>query len=141
MVQSLKSQLMERTILEEQRRFVEHYLHLSSLVKDGYFPKENSGLSGKIIDICVGILRDLVPGQIDEVAYASCSHTIRTDRGFTPLKAQALIEERLFKSPEIRGLLDYVSCSRIAYVIGEAYMHHLQRKIYPRSRLPQNISQ
>lgn len=142
MVQSLKSQLMERTILEEQRRFVELYLHIS---KDFQDLKYKPDLLSRITNLCASTISELMPKKVTSETYQRFAQKPKMKRvyggesievsGSTEL--ERLLKERLLADSDVvshaEGLKSpsEIYCSNLAVTLGEGYTLHLQRQLWP----------
>jgi len=144
MVQSLKSQLMKRTHLEEQKRFVELYLYLSKDFRD---LRDNPVLLSRLADICTTTINEFMPENVTPEKYHVLISKPRIKRVYNgeiievsgSTKLEDLIIKRLIKdsaavdyAQQVGGKLtarDYFS--NLAVTIGEAYAGHLERQLWP----------
>lgn len=137
---------MERTILEEQRRFVELYLHIS---KDFQDLKYKSDLLSRVANICVSTINEFMPKKVTSETYQRFSQKPKMRRvyhgentevsGSTEL--ESLLTKRLLADSDVVSHANIVFegskspaevyCSNLAVTLGEGYTLHLQRKLWP----------
>ena len=153
MVQSIKEEVMEKTkrSTDECRRFVELFLYFNNEVRS--YLNDYKELTDRVTSICSSTLKEIVP-VINEENYQNYARSSKPKkrklggfiaRVYTPYEAQIKLEQRLKADDFISQILPKedldVFCSRVGYNLGEAYLHHMHNKLWPRSKLPQNIFQ
>lgn len=133
MAQTLTQEVMKRTHLDKQRRFVQLYLHLA---KDFRELRTRPDIKKRIENICTETLYEVVP-ELSDNAFEN----------FDVGKIQPYLANKLSHDPIVRDYahsnseISEVFCSLLSRLVVEGYDYIMHRQLTSKLMWQRNISQ